>query len=150
INPAGGFWIGTMSRKGDHEPNSGAVYQYRGGTLTTLFAQISIPNAICFSPDGGTAYFADTPTKKMLKRPIDAATGLPTGDWTLFADTEGHRGYPDGAIVDAEGYVWSARWGGNCVVRHAPDGSIDRVVEVPSANVTCPALGGPDLKTLYI
>jgi len=35
-------------------------------------------------------------------------------------------------------------------VRHAPDGSIDRIVEVPVSQVTCPAFGGADLKTLFI
>lgn len=150
MHPAGGFWIGTMSRRGDDEPEAGAVYHYRAGVLTQLFDKVTIPNATCFSPDGKIAYFTDTPTKKILKRALDPATGLPAGDWELFADVDGHRGWPDGAVTDAEGFLWSARWGGNCVVRHAPDGSIDRVVEVASAHVSCPALGGKDLKTLYL
>jgi sugar lactone lactonase YvrE len=53
-------------------------------------------------------------------------------------------------VVDSEGYLWNARWGGSCVVRHAPDGSIDRIIEVPVSQVTCPAFGGKDLKTLFI
>jgi sugar lactone lactonase YvrE len=80
----------------------------------------------------------------------DPATGLPVGEWTLFADVSDGRGYPDGAVVDSQGYLWNAKWGGSCVVRHAPDGSIDRIVEVPVSQVTCPAFGGPDLKTLFI
>ncbi|NNG05402.1 MAG: SMP-30/gluconolactonase/LRE family protein, partial [Inquilinus sp.] len=35
-------------------------------------------------------------------------------------------------------------------VRYAPDGRIDRIVEVPVLNPTCVAFGGPDLDTLYI
>ena len=46
--------------------------------------------------------------------------------------------------------MWNARWGGSCVVRHAPDGSVDRIVEVPVPQVTCPCFGGKDLRTLYI
>jgi sugar lactone lactonase YvrE len=148
VNPAGGFWIGTMADKEDGP--KGSVYQYRAGKLERLFGDITVTNSICFSPDGATAYFSDTPTKKILKRPIDQTTGLPTGDWSLFVDVEGHRGFPDGSVVDAEGFLWSARWGGGCVVRHAPDGSIDRIIDLPTAKVTCPAFGGPDLKTLYI
>lgn len=150
VNPAGGFWLGTMSRKGDSEPGVGAVYQYREGAMEKLFDGITIPNSICFSPKGNLAYFADTPTNLILKCAINPRTGKPTGNWTTFFDTSQHRGHPDGAVVDSEGYLWSARWGGSCVVRHAPDGSISRVVELPVPNVTCPALGGPDLKTLYI
>lgn len=148
VNRAGGFWIGTMSRRGDNEPEVGSVYQYRSGRMELLFDRVTIPNSICFSPDGGTAYFTDTPTRRILKRPIDRDTGLPAGDWSLFAEVD--RGYPDGSVVDSEGYLWNARWEGNCVVRHAPDGSVDRIIDVPTSRVTCPAFGGPGLKTLYI
>ena len=147
VDPAGGLWIGTMNRA-DNAP-TGALYQYRHGTLTTILPKVGIPNATCFSPDGRTAYFADTLTTRIRKVAIDPDTGLPVGAWSEFADTEGH-GWPDGAVVDSEGYLWSARWGGSCVVRHAPDGSVDRIVELPVSNVTCPAFGGADLRTLYI
>ena len=149
VHPSGAFWIGTMD-KGQDEAAIGAVYHYRDGTLTTLKSGISIPNATCFSPDGRIAYWTDTPTKKIMQCATDPATGLPIGDWTLFADVTDGRGYPDGAVVDSQGYLWNAKWGGSCVVRHAPDGTIDRIIEVPVSQVTCPAFGGPDLKTLFI
>jgi sugar lactone lactonase YvrE len=148
VNFAGGFWIGTMDRK--ESGPTGALYQYRAGHLETVLEPVSIPNSICFSPDGRTAYFSDTGTRKIMKCRIDPGTGLPTGAWTLFADIGGHRGSPDGSVVDSEGYLWNARYNGSCVVRHAPDGSIDRIVELPVSQVTCPAFGGDDLKTLYI
>lgn len=148
VNPAGGLWFGTM---GDSErAPTGSVYQYRAGQLEKLFGDATVTNSICFAPDGKTAYFADTPTRRILKRPIDPETGLPAGGWELFADVTDGPGSPDGAVVDAEGFVWSARWGGACVVRHAPDGSVERVVQVPTRRVTCPAFGGPALKTLFI
>jgi sugar lactone lactonase YvrE len=148
VHPSGAFWIGTMTREEDKP--GGAVYHYRAGVLTTLKSGISIPNATCFSPDGRIAYWSDTPTKKIMQVATDPATGLPVGEWTLFADVADGRGYPDGAVVDSQGYLWNAKWGGSCVVRHAPDGSIDRIIEVPVSQVTCPAFGGPDLKTLFI
>jgi sugar lactone lactonase YvrE len=148
VHPAGAFWIGTM-RKGEEAP-AGKLYHYRAGKLTVLRSNASVPNATCFSPDGRTAYWTDTPTKKILKVQTDPATGIPVGDWSVFADVSDGRGFPDGAVVDSEGYLWNAKWGGGCVVRHAPDGSIDRIIEVPVSQVTCPAFGGPDLKTLFI
>ena len=57
---------------------------------------------------------------------------------------------PSPISLTGEGFVWNARWGGSCVVRHAPDGSIDRIVELPVSQVTCPAFGGSDLKRLFI
>lgn len=148
VHPSGAFWIGTMVK--EEGPKDGSVYHYRGGELTRIIENVAIPNATCFSPDGRIAYFTDTPTKKILKCQTDPATGMPIGEWELFADVSEGRGHPDGAVVDSEGFLWNAKWGGSCVVRHAPDGSIDRIIEVPVSQVTCPAFGGKDLKTLYI
>lgn len=149
VHPSGAFWFSTMINSED-EADIGSLYHYRAGQLTTLKSGIKISNATCFSPDGTIAYWTDTPTKKIMQVATDPATGLPVGEWTLFADVSDGRGFPDGAVVDSEGYLWNAKWGGSCVVRHAPDGSIDRIVEVPVSQVTCPAFGGPDLKTLFI
>lgn len=148
VHPSGAFWIGTMVK--DEGPKDGAVYHYRAGVLTKIISNVAIPNATCFSPDGGTAYWTDTPDQKILKCAVDPATGMTIGAWELFADVSEHRGYPDGAVIDSQGYLWNARWGGSCVIRYAPDGSIDRIIEVPVSQVTCPAFGGPDLKRLFL
>lgn len=149
VHPSGAFWIGTMDR-GNEEGAIGALYHYRSGKLTPLKTDIRIPNATCFAPDGRTAYWTDTPTKQILKVATDPQTGLPVGNWEVFADVSHEPGYPDGAVVDSEGYLWNAKWGGACIVRHAPDGSIERTIEVPVSQVSCPAFGGPDLKTLFL
>jgi sugar lactone lactonase YvrE len=60
------------------------------------------------------------------------------------------RGLPDGSTVDSEGYLWNCRFFGGCIVRAAPDGAIDRVVEMPVQNITTCTFGGPGLKTLYV
>ena len=148
VHPSGAFWIGTMVK--DEGPKNGAVYHYRSGALNKIVSNAAIPNATCFSPDGRTAYWADTPEQKILKCETDPETGMPVGEWAIFADVKDHRGFPDGAVIDSEGYLWSARWGGSCVIRYAPDGTIDRTVEVPVSQVTCPAFGGKDLKRLFI
>ncbi|WP_297108638.1 SMP-30/gluconolactonase/LRE family protein [uncultured Devosia sp.] len=148
VHPSGAFWIGTMVK--DEGPKDGAVYHYRAGQLTKIISNAAIPNATCFSPDGKTAYWTDTPDQKILKCATDPETGLPVGEWELFADVSEHRGYPDGAVVDSEGFLWNARWGGSCVIRYTPDGRIDRIIEVPVSQVTCPAFGGKDLKRLFL
>jgi sugar lactone lactonase YvrE len=149
VDPAGGFWIGTMGLKDPGKVAAGSLYQVRAGTVTKLLGDIHVPNATCFSPDGRTAYFTDGVTRIVRKVAIDRDTGLPVGEWEDFfvADPPNE---PDGAVVDSEGYFWNAKWNGGCVVRHAPDGTVDRVVKVPVSRPTCPALGGSDLKTLYI
>ena len=57
---------------------------------------------------------------------------------------------PDGATVDEDGCVWSAHWGGACVVRYTPDGRIDRTIEVPATQPTCVCFGGADLDLLFV
>jgi sugar lactone lactonase YvrE len=148
VHPSGAFWIGTMVK--EEGPKEGAVYHYRAGKLTKIISNVAIPNATCFSPDGRIAYWTDTPDQKILKCAVDPATGMPAGAWELFADVADHPGYPDGAVVDSQGYLWNARWGGSCVIRYAPDGTIDRIVDVPVSQVTCPAFGGKDLKRLFL
>jgi sugar lactone lactonase YvrE len=59
-------------------------------------------------------------------------------------------GVPDGSTVDSEGYVWTAHWGGWRVTRYAPDGRIDREIEMPVKNVTSCAFGGSNLDTLFV
>jgi len=148
VSPQGTWWVGTMSRSED--ATSGKLYGFRDGVFSIIKSPVHIPNAICFAPDGTRAYFADTPSRKIMKVDLDPQTGMPAGDWSLFVDLAGQPGAPDGAVTDAEGFVWNAEYGGGRVVRYSPDGEVDNIVEVPCANVTCPVLGGPDLKTLYI
>ena len=58
VHPSGTFWIGTMGRKA--EAHAGAIYALHRGEIQRLFPGITIPNAICFSPDGSIGYFGDT------------------------------------------------------------------------------------------
>jgi sugar lactone lactonase YvrE len=53
-------------------------------------------------------------------------------------------------LFDAEGYLWNCRFFGGCIVRVAPDGKIDRVVEMPVQNITTCTFGGVGRKTRYI
>ena len=67
----------------------------------------------------------------------------------VLNDTKDY-GYPDGATVDAQGFIWSARWEGSCVLRIDPKGRIDRVVPMPARRVTNVCFGGAKLDTLYV
>lgn len=147
IGPDGSFWIGTMGRT--MEPRVGAFYRYTGGQPVQLFDQVTVPNATCFSPDGRFAYLCDTWRKVIWRWPLDAQ-GAPQGEREVHIDMRNDGLNPDGAVCDAEGYLWNAQWGASRVARYAPDGSLDQVIDLPVSQPTCPAFGGPDLKTLYI
>ena len=53
VHPSGSFWIGTMGKHAEHK--AGAIYWFRAGEVRRLFPDVSIPNSICFSPDGAIA-----------------------------------------------------------------------------------------------
>ena len=60
---------------------------------------------------------------------------------------------PSGTLAQqylAEGYLWNAQWGGWRVVRYAPDGVIDRIIDLPVQNPTSCAFGGADMTTLFV
>eukprot|EP00958_Prasinococcus_capsulatus_P004327 scaffold401_cov399-Prasinococcus_capsulatus_cf.AAC.11 len=59
-------------------------------------------------------------------------------------------GGPDGAQVDAAGYVWVALSGASKVARISPHGDLDMFVELPVKSPTSVTIGGPDLDTLFI
>ena len=107
-----------------------------------------IPNSTCFSPDGRRAYYTHT-GDTIFTCATDPATGMPIGTWEPFITLDA-PGVADGSVIDSEGYMWNARWDGSCVLRIAPDGRIDRQIDLPVSRATCPAFGGDDLRTLYI
>ena len=78
VHPCGALWISTMGR--DAEPGRGAIYHVAGTRVTRLYGSLTIPNAICFSPDGATGYFADTDAGLLKRVSLDPNTGLPTGE----------------------------------------------------------------------
>jgi sugar lactone lactonase YvrE len=147
VHPSGTFWIGTMGRKA--ESRAGAIYALRRGEIQRLFPGITIPNAICFSPDGATGYFADTRENTLYRVSVDPHTGLPLGTPEILLHHKGIGGL-DGAIVDADGLIWNARWGGGCVDVYSPEGAHLRSIQVPARQSSCPAFVGADLSRLLV
>jgi sugar lactone lactonase YvrE len=144
----GGFWIGTMGIA--HEAAAGAIYRYYRGEVRRLYSDITVPNAICFSPGGDFAYFADSMCQQIMRQELDPADGWPKGEPEVFVDITGEKFGPDGAVVDAEGNLWNARWGGYAVACYGPDGKLKQALSLPTALITCPGFGGPDLSTLFV
>lgn len=143
----GGFWIGTMGKQA--EKAAGAIYRYYRGEVRQLFAGISIPNAICFSPDGRLAYYADTGFAKVWTLALDS-DGWPEAEPQLWMDFRRMRLNPDGAVIDSEGAFCVACWGGSKVLRISPEGQILDEIPVGGLHSSCPAHGGEDLRDLLV
>jgi sugar lactone lactonase YvrE len=141
-HPSGAFWIGTMGKGA--EAGAGAIYWFRKGELRKIVTGVTVPNAICFSADGRTAYFTGTVENVLFRVDCDPETGLPLGEPKVFVDCRGRPGVPDGAVVDADGVLWNARWGGGSLDAYAPNGTMVRSLAVPARQSSCPAFAGPD------
>ena len=151
----GRFWFGTMQNNLDEEgqdipitKNSGSLYRLNTDlTLDKIESNLGIPNTFIWNPDNTKFYFTDSMEEIIYSYDFDEESGEITNK-KKFATF--NRGIPDGSTMDSEGFVWNCRWGGSCVVRFDPLGRVDRVLEVPIANVTNCVFGGKDLKTLFI
>ncbi len=143
----GGFWIGTMGLAG--KPGEGAFYRFYQGEVRLLIPKAHIPNAQCFSPDGRTAYLADTPSGKIMKWRLDSE-GWPAGDLEVHIDFNDRGWRPDGAIIDSAGGLWCAFYGAGLVARFDAQGNETDRVHCPATQTTCPAFGGPDLTTIFV
>lgn len=115
-------------------------------SVETLIEGVACANSTCFSPDGLTMYFADTPDRRIRAYPY----GAPLGPAALHCDMSAEPGLPDGSCVDAEGGVWNAEWDGGQVIRIDLSGRVTHRIQLPVRKATCCAFGGADLSILYI
>jgi len=147
VHQSGTFWIGTMGRKA--ERGAGTIYALHRGKISTLFPGISIPNSICFSPDGATGYFTDTARAVLYAVPLNPDTGLPRGEPEVLLRHTGVGGL-DGSVCDADGKIWNACWGAGRVDVYSPQGERLRSLLVPAKQSSCPAFVGSDLSCLLV
>ena len=144
-DPRGRFWAGSMAY--DNTPGAGSLYRADpDGGVTRVLDGYTVPNGPAFAPDGSVMYLADSAQGRIDAYALDAE-GMP-GERTVLARVDG--GSPDGMQVDAEGHLWVAVWGAGCVHRYAPDGTLDRVVDVPAAQPTSVCVVGEREPTLMI
>jgi sugar lactone lactonase YvrE len=145
VGPDGAIYFGTMDDE-EQEP-SGSFWRWDGKDLNAFRSGHVVTNGPAFSPDGRTLYATDSPGRTIYALDVD---GGRIGEARSFITFESGWGYPDGMAVDAEGHLWVCYWGGSRVTRFAPDGTVERIVPVPTAQVTKCAFAGPGLTTLYI
>lgn len=144
----GRLWIGTMDT--EIRVPSGSFYCVDVDlSIRREFGDLLVPNSTAFSPDDRTFYFSDTPRHIIWAYDFDLDAGA-ISNRRVFADLTDRKGLPDGSCVDADGFLWNAEFAGSRIVRYAPDGRVDRRIEVPVENPTCCCFGGDSLDILYV
>lgn len=153
--PDGSFWVGTMQNNLNPDGSdrrmtaaTGALYRVRhDGGITREVDGVMLSNTLAWTDEGRTLLFGDTGTGVITAYAIEENGRL--GEARVFSD-EKLPGHCDGSAIDAEGYLWNARFGGACLVRFAPDGRVDRIIELPVTQPTSCCFGGPELTTLFV
>jgi L-arabinonolactonase len=149
VDRRGRFFAGSMDTM--EEGPSGGLYRLDPDfSVTRIDSGIICSNGPCWSPDDRTFYFADTWTGEIWAYDYDIETGAATNRRNFVrVDTSG-GGAADGSTVDAQGYLWNALVYDGKLVRYAPDGSVDRIIDMPVRKITSVMFGGPKLDTLYV
>ncbi len=163
----GRFWAGSLYEPKDQK--LGVLYMLDGQGLHAMVGGVKdgakdgvvTANGLAWSPDGRTAYWADTAAHQIRAFDFDSASGQLTNPRVFYQATPKPTGWawgsaatyggrPDGAAVDAEGCYWSAQYEGGRLLRFSPQGEM--LAEVPTLALcpTMPCFGGADLKTLFI
>jgi len=145
-DPAGRVFCGTMPTA----KRLGRLYRLDcDGELTILLEGVGCSNGMAFSPDHKKMYYTDSTARTIYLFDYDKRTGNLSHQRVFLSTREGD-GVPDGATVDSEGCLWSARWDGGCVVRYDPDGKEERRVAFPVKKVSSLTFGGDDYADLYV
>jgi sugar lactone lactonase YvrE len=155
-DPQGRLWVGTMMQNigpygEDLNINADTGRLYRVGTKgkwALMEQSIGVSNGPCWSPDGKIFYFSDSRNHVTFAYDFDLIDGA-ISNRRVLNDSKDH-GHPDGATVDADGCLWSARWDAACVLRIDPKGRIDKIIPMPATRPTCVCFGGPKLDVMYV
>lgn len=153
VDRQGRFWVGSLidnqGNSSDDPARQGKLYRFdHDGSISEHLGGIRISNSLCWSPDGRTMYFADSPSNRIERFDFCGQNGT-LANRTVLARTDAGI-HPDGSIVDADGYLWNAQWGNGKVIRYSPSGVIDTVIQLPVKQVTCLTFGGEDFNWLFV
>jgi sugar lactone lactonase YvrE len=145
-DPAGRFYCGSMAY--DEHTGGGTFYRLDPDlTVHVVREHVSVPNGLVWTPDGRTAFHADSPDRRIYAYDVDPATGA-FGERRVHVELT--TGYPDGVAIDAEGGLWVAIWSGGEVRRFDADGALSDTIDVGATNPTSCAFGGPEGRTLFV
>lgn len=150
VDRRGRFIVGsTDSNIKDCTP-IGSVYRLdTDHSLSEIDTDIHISNGPCWSPSNKTFYFSDSLPSTVYAYDYDIATGQ-AANRRVFANTQELGGIPDGATVDSDGLLWMAICEGAKVVAFAPNGKVERIVDLPAKLTASVMFGGPNLDLLYV
>jgi sugar lactone lactonase YvrE len=165
----GRFWVGTIDEPKASRAAALFSIDCRGGRapeVTRHAGDALTGNGLAWSPDGRTAYWADTPRHVVHAWDFDVQANAlsahrmfqqfpskPAGwqwDTPTVDGLTSYGGRPDGAAVDVLGNYFVAMYEGRRICKFAPDSHLLAEFPIPAQCPTMPCFGGEDFKTLYV
>jgi sugar lactone lactonase YvrE len=146
VDSSGRFWIEAFVDPEVEEPTKEDALFLMGhdGKLTIKHQGAVIPNGISWPTSDDKMFFTASPQQDVFVFDYNRETGEISNKKVFFhLDEEGV--HPDGHIMDVEGNIWHACYGGGKVIRISPKGEITGVVHLPTRNITCVAFAGTSL-----
>ena len=150
MDPAGRFWIGTMSHDGSIA-GAGSLYRLdEGGRLTRVLERLTISNGLGWSGDQRTMYFIDSPTREVWAFDFNPVDSSITNRRTVVR-VPSPLGLPDGLAVADDDTLWVAHWGPGLVCQWCPkSGRLLASVKTGCPHTTSCCFGGEDGRRLFI
>ena len=105
------LWAALLEAMAD-PPRAGAggLWSVANGTSVKLLDAVTISNGLCWSSDGSTLFYIDTPTQRIDAFDYDVETGAISNRRAIVKIPE-DAGSPDGMTIDDEDGLWVAMWG---------------------------------------
>lgn len=145
-DPEGRVFCGTMPTN----DRPGRLYRLElDGALKKILDGIGCSNGMGFTPDRKHMYYTDSSKREIYLFDYDQSNGN-IENKRVFVTIQENEGVPDGMTVDRDGYVWSARWDGGCIVQYTPDGKENLRIEFPAKKVSSVTFGGDDYMDIYV
>jgi len=170
VGPDGAFWVGTMDLNA-RDP-IGVLYRLSTGPSLNSASRdneiknsprrraariefkemekgLTISNGIGWNTDGSNMYLTDSKECVIYRYEFNREAGTIENRTVLVQDPE-RPGVPDGLAVDADGNLWSARWGGGAVICYDPEGKERARIDLPAIQPSSCCFGKENFDTLYI
>jgi D-xylono/L-arabinono-1,4-lactonase len=145
-DPIGRVYAGTIGI----DRQTGGLYRFDlEGGCQRLFQGTGISNGMAFSNCGHYFYWTCTTSRVIYRFDYTPETGGLSHRFCLH-ECKPNEGLPDGLTVDAQGNLWSARWGAGLIVILSPEGEKVEQIEFPESNISSMTWGGAELRDLYV
>ena len=142
VDPLGNFVSGAMGLN-HQEPQNCSMYRLSpDGQVETLLDGFFCFNGPCFNLAGNRIY--------VTGRQEGVIEQLTYGDRLTEPTILHDKLNPDGATVDADGYIWSAQWDDHSILRISPEGDIDYRIEISGQIVSSIMFGGENLDKIFV